>query len=480
MLHRLRDVQAIPEGRTPTFWKIMSISQEIELDLERMALGGSALGRLPTEDGPGLVVFVERGLPGQRVRVRLEKRAKRHAVAQLLEVLGSGEGEIPPPCPHFGECGGCMWQHLEYGRQLEWKRDFLAEALRRIGDVRNRVVHATTPSPEQYGYRNKMEFAFSGQGADLRLGLRPRKGSAVLDTPGCLLMRAPAMEVVAAVRDACAAAGLAAWNSDTGGGFLRHFVLRHADSQGRELLGQLITADVPGLKDSARQVCETLHAGMPFLLGVAHSVRRSAVPIAVGQRTPHVSGHAVCRFELHGLTLEAGVNSFFQTNTGSAAALFTLVRDMARPVAGEVIWDVYCGVGGLGLYVAREAGGDCRLRGFEISQEAVSWAEANSRSNSLGNCRFISGDVVRTLPRERGRPDLVLLDPPRAGLDPELIRHLLERRPKRMVYVSCDPATQARDLKLLLPDYALVEARPLDMFPQTPHVESVALLHRRR
>lgn len=457
----------------------MNTDQEIELDLDRLALGGSALGRLSMDAGPGLAVFVERGLPGQRVRARLEKRAKRHAVARLLEVLRPGEGQIPPPCPHFGECGGCMWQHLEYARQLEWKRRFLAEALHRIGGIRDCVVQATAPSPEEYGYRNKMEFAFSGQGAELRLGLRPRKGSAVLDTPGCLLMRAPAMEVVAAVRDACADAGLAAWNPDTGEGFLRHFVLRHADSQGRELLGQLITADVPALKDAARQVCDALLAATPSLRGVAHSVRRSPTPIALGQRTPHVSGRDTCRFTIHGLTLEAGVNTFFQTNTGSAAALFTLVRDMARPVAGELLWDVYCGVGGLGLYLAREAGGDCQIRGFEFSQEAVAWAQTNAQTNGLANCRFISGDVSHTLPRERGRPDLVILDPPRAGLDPGLIRHLLERRPGRMIYVSCDPATQARDLKLLLPDYALVEARPLDMFPQTPHVESVALLHGR-
>ncbi len=458
----------------------MNTGHEIELDLDKLALGGSALGRLPTGDsGPGLVVFVEHGLPGQRVRVRLEKLAKRHALAQLLEVLRPGEGQIPPPCPHFGECGGCMWQHLEYARQLEWKRGFLAEALQRIGGIQDCVVPATAPSPEEYGYRNKMEFAFAGQGAELRLGLRPRKGSAVLDTPGCMLMRAPAMEVVAAVRDACAASGLAAWDPATGDGFWRHFVLRHADSQGQELLGQLITADAPALKDTARQVCETLLAEAPSLCGVAHSVRRSPTPIALGQRTLHVSGRDTCRFTIHGLTLEAGVNSFFQTNTGSAAALFTLVRDMARPLAGELIWDVYCGVGGLGLYLANEAGGGCRLRGFEISQEAVAWAQTNSHSNCVADCRFISGDVPRTLPRERGRPDLVILDPPRAGLDPGLIRHLLERRPGRMVYVSCDPATQARDLKLLLPDYALKEIRPLDMFPQTPHVESVALLHRR-
>ncbi len=430
-----------------------------------------------------MVVFVERGLPGQRVLARIEKIAKRHFEAGVQEVLRHGKWDVAPPCPHFGECGGCMWQHLDYAQQLHWKRSFIVEALERLGKVQGVTVGETLPSPRQYAYRNKMEFAFSGQGSDMILGLRPRKGSEVLDTHGCMLMAPPAMAIVATVGELCAQSGIPAWEGDQAQGELgcwRHFVLRHADSEGCEFVGQLITADIPRWKPDILEIMEKSLERHPNLRGISHSVRRSRLPVAMGERLIRTLGAHTCELSLGGLEMTISANSFFQVNTLSADALYGQVRELAAPKVGDLIWDVYCGVGGFGLSLAHTLEGRCKLKGFDISREAIGDARANARALGLESCEFLAGEVKRLLPQERETPNLVVLDPPRTGLAKELVTHLLKRAPQRIVYVSCDPATLARDVGQLLQRYSIARARTVDMFPQTPHVESVVALEVKR
>ncbi len=450
----------------------------LELEIQALAMGGMGVGR-----AAGLVVFVEQALPGQRVEVLVTQRKKRHAEAMLVQVVRAVPEQVAPRCPHFGVCGGCTWQHMDYQAQLDWKRKLTAEALQRLGGAQDVVVAPTRPSPEQWGYRNKMEFAFSGQGEGLLLGLRKRASHEVLDLETCHLISAGAVEVLHVVQELCAATGLPAWDAQTRDGYWRYLVVRcFADA----LLAQLITADAPQWDEMTLDVTRQLIERVPSLAGVVHGVRRRPEQLALAENTVHVTGREALDVTLYdamhagdaqsGFTYRVSAGSFFQTNTKAAQELFSLVRQWAAATADEVVWDVYCGVGGAGLFVARDAR---LLVGFDISREAVADAQRNATANGLANCLFRAGEVRRLLPRERERPDIVLLDPPRAGLRPETVSYLVDMKPRRVIYISCNPATQARDIGHMLEQYRLAAVQPFDLFPHSHHVESVALLERR-
>lgn len=449
------------------------VGGEAELEIEALALGGKGLGRLS-----GLVVFVERALPGQRVRVRIERRKKRHSEARLLEVLRPAPEQVEPPCPHFGECGGCSWQHLDYAAQLTWKRRFVTDALQRLAGARELPVEPTLPSPFCFGHRNKLDFAFAGAGAQLALGLRKSASHAVLNLETCLLPPPGVLEVLRAAREFCRESGVASYEPLTGKGFWRFLSVRAlpAESGRMVLQAQCITTPTPARAPLVRELGASLLERVPDLCGVVHGVRRNPEQVALAEDTVQVLGEEAMQVLLAGLRYRVTAGAFFQTNTAAAERLFLLVRELAAVQPGETVWDLYCGGGGAGLLLAREAG---LLVGFDSSREAVADAVANAAANELGNCVFRSGDVARLLPRERSKPDLVLLDPPRGGLDGQVLGQLLALAPQRLVYVSCNPATLARDLGQLLESYELLTVRPLDLFPQSHHVECVVLLTRR-
>lgn len=451
---------------------------ELELELHALATGGKAVGR-----AAGLVLFVDRGLPGQKVRVRVTARKKRHGEAEILEQLAPGARQIEAPCPHFQDCGGCSWQHLDYAAQLEWKRRLTAEALQRIGGAQGVDVLPTLPSPQQFHYRNKMEFAFAGGGDSLALGLRRPGSHEVLDLQTCLLPPRQALEALRVFRELCADTGLPAYDPRAREGFWRFLVLRaFEDAAGGRMLAELITAPVAMWESAAREVAAGAMQRLAGegLQGVVHGVRRAPSQVAQFTDIVHLEGAGAleARLELpdgEGLDYVVSAGAFFQTNTAAAAQLADLVRQWAQPGPEDVVWDVYCGGGGPGLFLAR---GAKLLVGFDSSKEAVADARDNAAANGLANCVFRAGDVRRLLPAEREQPDVVLLDPPRSGLGPEVTAELLHRAPRRIVYVSCNPATQARDISQLMAGYKLASVQPVDLFPQTHHVESVALLER--
>lgn len=462
----------------------------LELDIEKLTCGGRGLGRVD-----GRAVFVERGLPGQRVLARVARVAKRHAEAAMAEVLRPSPEAAEPFCPHQTECGGCGWQGLDYAAQLRWKRTVVAESLRHIGrqagtDL-DALVEDTAPSPLARGFRNKMEFAFTGGRGDCpRLGLRSwRDPGRVLDVTACGLMAAPAMDVLAAARELARAGGAGAFDPATGRGVWRFLVLRDArrpdlgacanagaDAKGMQAI--LITG--PGAEASAQAeaVARGLLARFPGL-SVVHGLRRDKAAVAYAEEIARAWGEPRLDMEVGGLRYGLSPQAFFQTNTAGAEVLFRLVEDMAglsdRP--GQEVFDLYCGVGAIALRLARSAG---HVTGFELVEAATRDAAANARANGLANCAFAAGDLRRTLADKRlPRPDVVVIDPPRAGMHPDVAKRLLALAPERIVSVSCDPATFARDVTLILPDYHLARVAPVDLFPHSHHVESVALLVRR-
>ncbi len=466
----------------------------LELTVDGLAAGGRAVCR-----HEGRVVFVAGGLPGQRVRAKLTTVKRRFAEATLDAVLGPSPIQCAPFCAHFGDCGGCAWQDLPYAEQLRWKERFVIDALGRIGGLRDANVLPILASPAQRGFRNKMEFAFSqDRDGQLHLGLRRRASRAVVDITECHLQTPLTAAIVAAVRELARESGLPGWDDRRQDGFWRFLVVREPElgrqaatgtpsgnepaegTPGRQCMIQCITGRHPGAAQAVSRLAEALRARFPEVTGVVHSLRLDPEQVAYGERVLAVDGEAVLTERLGDNDLLLGPDSFFQTNTAAAGLLYDEARRMAAAGPDDTVWDLYSGVGAIALHLARTAGA---VRGFEITPEAVNDARANAARNNILNCSFVSGDVRASLRRERpgegASPRIVVMDPPRAGLHEDVVETVAAHRPERIVYVSCNPATLARDVALFAGrGYALQEARPVDLFPHSPHVECVALLTR--
>jgi 23S rRNA (uracil1939-C5)-methyltransferase len=443
------------------------LGQTLELSVEKPALGGAGLAK-----HQGLVVFVQGGLPGSKVLARVVKAESNCLHAEVEQVQSPSPQAVVPDCAHFGPCGGCLWRNAAYPAQLAWKRAMVQEQLARLAGCAV-VVGETVASPLQLGYRNKMEFAFGpGPKLGLRRSDRPQE---ILEVESCLLMPEPAMAMLAAVRDLAKASGLLAYSARTGHGAWRHAVLRRGQSTGQWLI-QLIVgpkADAGRIKPLA----EELLRDFPQLTGVVLGVRRDRGDFALAETRAWTLGQGYLQETLAGLSFRISAESFFQVNTQGAELLYAEALRLAGLTGRESVWDLYCGVGGLSLLLAGQAK---TVTGFEITGQAVGDAKKNATTNKLDNCRFVAGDLKDSLGKETTKPDVVVLDPPRSGLHPEVADRLMALAPERMVYVSCNPATLARDLKRLGQAYQVEAAMPVDLFPHSAHVECVARLERKR
>lgn len=434
-----------------------------ELAVDALVSDGRGLGRFR-----GMAVFVEGALPGQTVRARIVAVRKRLAEAELVEVVAPSPDERAAPCPHAGRCGGCPWQALDYGRQLGWKERIVRDALERVAKVADPPLLPILPSPLAWGYRNKMEFAFGpSENGERAIGLRERGSRRIVEVTGCLLQTPLTMRVLAAAR--------VLMNGpfrDVEGRFL---VIREPRAGG--CFVELIAA--PGVEAAVGgRFAAALREAADGVTGVALSVRAAAGDVAYGERTLYADGELEER--LGHIRLRLGHNAFFQVNTPAAELLYAEAERFAALATFDapVLWDVYGGVGSIGLYMARHAG---RVVGIEAMPGAVRCARANARALGVEGYRVEPGDaksVLGRLAKFGPKPDVVVVDPPRAGLDATVARQLADAAPRRLVYVSCNPATLARDVARLAPAYRLAAARPVDLFPQTPHVETAALLER--
>ncbi len=462
---------------------------ELELAIDKLAFGGKALGR-----AGGLVVFVEHALPGQTVRVRITRKKTQFAEARVVETLTQSPLYRPPFCPHFGLCGGCNWQDLPYEEQLRWKQLHVEESLQRRGGLEPGGVLPVVPSPEERYYRNKMEFAFAPRAA--RVGAEGVPGPEA--APGCALglhvwgsaeeifnlehcyletPETPAM--VREVRTWCVASGIPAYNPKTRRGFWRALVLRQRKHTG-QTLAHLITSDKGGA-GAVAALARHIRERFPNLTTLVHSLSRRKVPAGKGETSRTVWGPGYILEQVGPLRLRISAHSFLQPNTMAAAGLCQAIGRFGEFSGGEVVWDLYCGAGSIGLFLAPRVQ---RVVGFELEAAAVADARTNSRQNSVSNCDFVAGDLKERLrevmqKRAEPRPEVVIADPPRSGLHPEVVTALLALAPRRIIYVSCNPATLARDLALLNERYEAAVVQPFDFFPHTPHIEVVVRLERR-
>jgi 23S rRNA (uracil1939-C5)-methyltransferase len=447
----------------------------IAVSIDDLAFGGEGVGRVN-----GYVVFVRGGLPGDQLTVRLTEARSRYGRGTIESVDVPSPQRVDAPCVYFGRCGGCRLQHLAYPAQLAFKEKQVRDCLERIGGLPPFELRPILPAPAVYGYRNKMEFTVAPSPAGPVLGMHQAdRYDVVIDIDRCLLQSDTMNALLAETRAVARARNLSVYQptpSGEGEGLLRFVAFREGVRTGQAMVNLVASGpDVAALTP----VAEHLRAQVPATASVVLNVNDTKSSVAVGSEEHLLLGRDTITESLDGLLFQVSASSFFQTNTEQAERLFALVAEACALTGTETVLDLFCGTGAISLLVARASR---HVYGVELVAAAVADANRNARENGIENCTFLAGEVQHVLPDLLTRgisPDVVVADPPRAGFHPKALRALVAMAPARIVYVSCNPATLARDVgDLVRQGYALEWVQPVDMFPQTPHIEAVARLRR--
>jgi 23S rRNA (uracil1939-C5)-methyltransferase len=382
---------------------------------------------------------------------------------------------VEPPCPYFGRCGGCRLQQIAYPAQLAFKERQVRECLTRLGGLPPFELRPIVPAPEAFGYRNKMEFTVAGPGPAVGLHAAERY-DVVLDIERCLLQSDTMNTLLDEFRRQVRARALSVWDQQTERGLLRFVTLREGRHTGQAMVN--VVASVPDVA-TLMPVAEALRERAPATASVLLNVNAKKASVAVGSEEHLLLGRDHITESLSGVAFAVSANSFFQTNTVQAERLFALVAEACALDGSETLMDLYSGTGAISLLLARRVR---HVYGIELAEAAVADAIRNARANGIDNCTFLTGEVRHVLPtlmRDGVRASVVVADPPRAGFHPKALSALAALAPARLVYVSCNPSTLARDVgELVRQGYRLEWVQPVDMFPQTPHIEAVARLSR--
>src|SRR5829696_1728076 len=438
--------------------------EEVELQVDSLAYGGNGVARLD-----GFVVFVRRGLPGDRVRARVTKVKRGFADALAVEVLEPSPHRVEAPCTHYPACGGCRFQDLAYDVQVAAKEEQVRDALKRIGGITDAPLEPILPAASQFFYRNKLEYSFTQTPSGPALGFhKAGRWDEVLEIEKCWLTTDLGNAIRNAVRDWARAEHLEAYDQAHQTGYLRHLVVREGRNTGQVLV-MLVTAR--GERFERDELVDTLRR-FPEVRSIHWAVNESPAEVT-NLPSELLWGDEAIEEELLGLRFRIRPNAFLQTNTRVAERLYELARDAAALTGDETVYDLYCGTGTIGLTLARDA---LTVWGVEVKEESVACAIENAELNGIANAAFYAGEVGRSLEElaERaGPPDVVVVDPPRAGLSGKTVRRIGRLEPKRIVYVSCNPTTLAGNVKDFARDWGfeLQRVTPVDMFPHTPHVE---------
>jgi 23S rRNA (uracil1939-C5)-methyltransferase len=441
----------------------------LELEVGDLAFGGAGVARKDR-----FVVFCHDTAPGDVVLAKVRRARRRHADADLVEVVRPGPDRIVPPCRYVPRCGGCRLQHLDYEATIAAKREQVREHLARIGHLEGITVHPTDPAVERFGYRNKMEYsAAPGPDGGLALGFHVRgRWDEVLDLRACLIATPLGDAVRESVRALAEAEALDPYDQREQRGTLRHVVVREGVATGQVLV-TVVTAE--GAEDRVERLAPALAARHPEVVGVLHAVNAGVAEVTSGIPTRTVWGRDWFEERVAGVTLRLSAGAFFQTNTRMTERLYARVAEAAGLDGGQVLYDLFAGAGSIGIAMAA---GAREVVAVEIVPEAVADAERNAAANGVANHTALCGDVGVVLREHRGQlppPDVAVVDPPRGGLSGRAIRRILELAPPTLVYVSCQPATFADNAaRFVEGGYTLEGVQPVDMFPQTPHIEAVA------
>ena len=448
----------------------VSRGDELELHVDSLAYGGNGVARLN-----GFVVFVRRGLPGDTVRAEVTKVKRGFAEATATEVLVPSAERTDAPCKHYHEgCGGCRFQDLRYEAQIAAKEAQVGDALRRIGRIAEPPLEPILPAVEQFHYRNKLEYSFTATPRGAALGFhRAGRWDEVLEVDRCWLTTDLGNSIREAVRDWAQEEGLPPFDQEAHTGYLRHLVVREGRNTGQALV-QLVTA--PGDLQGADRLVAALRE-FPEVRSIHWAVNDSPAEVT-NLPTNLLWGEEAIEEQILGLRFRVRPNAFMQTNTAMAERLYDLAIEFAGLAGGETVYDLYCGTGTIGLAMSSRV---LTVWGLEANEESVACAIENAGLNGITNAAFFAGEVgasLEDLADRAGKPDVAVVDPPRAGLSGKALRRLARLEAPKIVYVSCNPTTLAGNVKDLVEEwgYTLRRVKPVDMFPHTPHVESVALL----
>ncbi|MFN3529440.1 MAG: 23S rRNA (uracil(1939)-C(5))-methyltransferase RlmD [Bacteroidia bacterium] len=456
-----------------------------EVLVSDMAADGLALARVNDK-----VYFIEGAVPGDWVEAQVYRDKKRYAMARMTRLLRPSPQRIPAACQHFEHCGGCKWQHLDYPSQLHYKGKQVYDALERLGKITLTEQVEVLGSAQQYHFRNKLEFTFSPNRwftpeelADESM-VKPQAGlgfhlpgrfDKVLHVDQCLLMDDRMNLIRQQLHQLAETHGLSRYNVREHHGFLRTLTIRHTS------LDQWMVLLMVGENqdENLELVLSSLAESFPWINSLLYVINTKKNDTLYDQEVLVWRGSPVIEEQLEDLRFEISAKSFFQTNSHQALELYKLTREFAGLSGQEVVYDLYTGTGSIAQFVARNAK---KVVGIEYVEAAVEDARKNAERNGIGNCSFFAGDMKSLLNNEfvatHGKPDVVITDPPRAGMHADVVAMLCDLGAPRIVYVSCNPATQARDLDLMREHYRLVKYQPVDMFPQTAHVENIALLEK--
>jgi 23S rRNA (uracil1939-C5)-methyltransferase len=447
-------------------------NEELELEIDSLAYGGNGVARLN-----GFVVFVRRALPGDTVRARVTKVKRGYAEATTTELLSPSAERTDAPCKHYYEgCGGCRFQDLRYESQVAAKEAQVRDALVRIGGIADPPLEPIVPAEEQFHYRNKLEYSFTQTRRGAALGFhRAGRWDEVLEVDRCWITSDLGNAIRDSVRDWAQEGGLPPYDQAAQRGYLRHLVVREGRNT-RQVLVQLVTA--PGDLQGADRLVSALRA-FPEVRSIYWAVNDSPAEVT-NLPTNLLWGEEAIEERILDLRFRVRPNAFLQTNTRMAERLYELAIEYAGVSGRETVYDLYCGIGTIGLAMASRA---LTVWGVESNEESVACAIENAGLNGITNAAFFAGEVgasLEELADRAGPPDVAVVDPPRAGLSGKALRRLARLEAPRIVYVSCNPTTLAGNVKELVGEwgYALRRVRAVDMFPHTPHVESVALLER--
>jgi len=464
----------------------------LDLNIESYAFEGKGLARVPGEDGQNFVVFVNGSYPGDKVKVQIRKKKRSYAEAKIEKILVPSKGRIDAKCSYFGTCGGCKQQDLKYSVQVKYKEEQVRDVFERLGGFENFEKEPVVASEKTFFYRNKMEFSFADKrwltkeevglrdevsNRSFALGLHiPRIFDKVLDIKECFLQSEESNKIVNFTREYFKSKNASIYSTKIHEGYLRYLVIKQA-SHTDNLMINLVTSSQND--EWMNEYSEKLVELVPSITTIVNNINSKKASTAFGEFEVKYFGDGYIYDNIGEYKFRISANSFFQTNTTQAVNLYQVALNYAELKGDEIVYDLYSGAGTISIFISKNAK---HVYSFEAVESAVKDAQNNNKLNSISNVTHIQVDLDRSfLPivehKSIPKPDVILLDPPRAGMNPKTIKDLIELSAPKIVYVSCNPATQARDIKLLAEaGYNLVKITPVDMFPHTFHIENVALL----
>lgn len=448
----------------------VEINKIYEVKIQSLGSSAEGVGRIDN-----FTVFVNGALPNETVKVKIIEIKKSYAVGKLLEVLEKSHDRVEPLCSIYEKCGGCQLQHMSYEGQLRVKQQQVKDAIERIGHQKNLPVLPTLGAENPWNYRNKVAFPVGREKGKTIVGCFAQGTHKIIDASDCLIQDKLNNEAINAVREVIDKLRIPVYDEDRHTGVIRHVVAR--TGKNGQLMVVLVTAKKE-LKDE-KIIVNMLRKKLPQMVSLQQNVQTYKNNVILGRETKVLWGKPTIKAQLGKLSFNVSARSFFQVNTKQAEVLYDTAMEYAQLTGKETVIDAYCGTGTISLYLAQRAH---KVYGVEIVSPAIADAKKNARENNLRNAEFIVGDCTEVMPRlyKQGvRPDVIVVDPPRAGCTPVVLETFANMKPQRIVYVSCNPATLARDIEILESlGYKAEKVQPVDMFSHSSHTESVALINR--